>query len=187
MKIFRHPGLIVALVWVAAMVLAPIAAATVAGPGTDQLPGQPPAGQGMNQMQNTMQDTSSPAERGIPPGLAGNQTGHPGPQGRGFGNMTDDGNRTLYAPPAGNMTAPPADPSWDPSNTTTRQNFGNMTPPPMPPEGAGNSTVLNQTWHGPAGNQSVPIQPQETGSDQGSSQTSLVEEFLSWLRARTGG
>ena len=89
MKIFRHPGLIVALVWVAAMVLAPIAAATGAGPGTDQLPGQPPAGQGMNQMQNTVQDTSSPAERGIPPGLAGNQTGHPGPQGRGFGNMTE--------------------------------------------------------------------------------------------------
>jgi hypothetical protein len=178
MRLFRHPGLLIALVWVAAMALAPIAAASGAGQGTDQLPGQAPGnGQG----------GAAPGQ-GIQPGIAGNLSGHSGPQDRIRGNMTAM-NRTIHAPPSGNMTAPPGIPGWDTANSTAPQEFGNMTPPPFLPDGnTGNTTALNKTWHGHEENQSLPVQGLGNGINQGQpeSQNSLIDEFFTWLKARTG-
>jgi|WetSurMetagenome_2_1015567.scaffolds.fasta_scaffold06997_5 hypothetical protein len=167
MKLFRHPGLLIALVWVAAMALTPIAAASGASRGTDQLPGQAPPDQGMNQAPGNGQEFATPGQ-GIPPGIAGNQSGHSGPQDR----LT------------GNMTAPPGIPGGDATNSTAPQEFGNMTPPPFPPEGnTSNAMALNRTLHGPAGNQSATVPGQGNGVNPGQqqSQNSLLDEFFSWL------
>jgi len=198
MKLFRHPGLIIAVFWCAAMVLVPMVAAADQrlGQGMNQMaPGQPTgSGGSVNQMLGNGQNNAAPGQ----PGGIGNATAHPGPQDRGAGNMTAFGNLTMHTPPDGNMTAPPAIPDWNGDNSTAmgnrtmhRPDFANMTPPSLPPDGnAGNATGMNQTWHGPvAGNQSLPVPPlQENGQnlDEQLSAGTLIDELISWLRARTG-
>jgi hypothetical protein len=190
MNLFRHPGLIIALFWCAAMVLVPMVAAVGVGPGADQPPGQAPGGQGIGPVQGNGQNSITPGQ-GTHPEETGDQTGRPGLRAPDWGNMTTTGNGTIRAPPEGNMTAPPDMPEWDSGNATERQGFGNMTPPPLPPEGdTGNATCMNQTRHGPvAGNQSIPVPPlQENGQnlDEQLSAGTLIDELISWLRARTG-
>jgi hypothetical protein len=193
MKLFRHPGLIIAIFWCAAMVLAPM----VAGQRMDQMaPGQASGpGGSVNQIPGNGQNNAAP---GQPDGM-GNATAPHDPQDRGSGNMTAFGNRTMHTPSDGNMTAPPDMPDWSGDNSTAmgnmtmhRPDFANETAHPMPPDGnRDNSTaVLNQSWHGPAaGNHSLPVPPlQESGQslDEQLSAGTIIDELISWLRARTG-
>jgi hypothetical protein len=95
------------------------------------------------------------------------------------------------------MTAPSDIPDWNGDNATAMGNmtmhmpdFGNETAPPMPPDGkSDNSTAArNQSWHGPGtGNQSIPVPPENGQNlDEQLSAGTLIDELISWLRARTG-
>ena len=111
MKLFRHPALIIAIFWCAAMVLAPMVAAATAGQGMDQMAPNQASGPGgsVNQMPANGQNNAAP---GQPDGM-GNATARHGPQDRSSGNMTAFGNRTMHAPGNSNMTAPPVPPDWN--------------------------------------------------------------------------
>jgi len=197
MKLFRHPGLIIAVFWCAAMVLAPMVAAATAGQGMNQMAQGQASGPGgsVNQMPGNGQNNAAP---GQPDGM-GNATERHGPQEGISGNLTAFGNRTMHASPDGNMTAPPDMPYGKGDNSTAmgnmtmhRPDFGNETAPPIPPDWNGdNSTAVeNQSWHGPAaGNQSLPVPaPWENGQnlDEQLSAGTLIDELISWLRTRTG-
>jgi hypothetical protein len=188
MKLFRHPGLMIAVFWCAAMVMAPMAAAA----GSDQS-----MNQGNNQIQQgNGQNTAGPGQ--------GN-----GPQRMGRGNATGFGNMTPFASGDGNMTAPPDKPDWGPDNSTAMnmtgwhgRQPGNMTgmnmtdiPPPMKWDSA-NMTAINHTWHSD-GNQTLPAPPQQqNGADHGqqmnqsqqqtqnrnNSGNSLIDELIAWLK-----
>ena len=163
MQIFRHLGLMIAVFWCAAMVVAPMAAAG-AGQDMNQEPGSPGMNpgqgiQGNNQMQpvqggNTMNPQGN-GQNNAGPGL-GNRS-----QGMDRGNLTAFGNHTRIAPDNGNLTAALEKPGRDPGNSTALNKTGhhspwnaNLTganiteiPPPMGWDPA-NMTAVNQTGHG---------------------------------------
>jgi hypothetical protein len=178
MKIFRHLGLMIAVFWCAAMVMAPMAAA--AG-----------AGQVMNQGNNQMQPG-----QGNGPGGAVNQQGNnqnnagpgqgSGPQEFGRRNMTGFGNQTMFGPDDGNMTAPPDMPDWADNSTAMNRTSGhgfhgnmtgrnvtgiNMTDMPPPGEwNPANMTAMNQTGRGHGnGNMTPPAPQQQNGTTQNQS------------------
>jgi len=216
MQLFRHLGLMIAVFWCAAMVVAPMAAA--AGAGQDMNhgpqgmgPGQAGSGQGSGNSNALFQQRDQAGNAG--PGQGGR------PQGMDRGNMTGFMNRT-------NMT-PQERPDRDPDNTTAINMTGwhghrgnmtgmnmtgfmnrtNMTPPVKPDWDPDNTTAINMTgWHGHRGNMTgmnmtsmtPPDQPPQQGSGngqgwQGSSQpqagnrndseSSLIIELVSWLKA----
>jgi hypothetical protein len=190
MQLFRHTGVIIAVFWCAAMIVAPMAAA-----GQDMNQGSGPQGmnpgqgnQGNNQMQ-TGQGTGS----GNGQNIAGPGQGN-GPQGMGRGNGTEFGNRSLFRPDDGNMTAPP---DWDTDNSTafnkterrgpwsgnmtgmnmTGRNMTGMNLTGMPPRGdwdPANMTAMNQTGRHGNGNMTPPDQSQMqgNGNNQGPQGTS---------------
>jgi hypothetical protein len=213
MKIFRHPGLIIAVFWCAAMVVAPMAAASGAGQDTNngqQGMGPWQAGPGNNQMQQDPgQDgnTNTFGQQGN--GRNSTGPGHSGrPEGMGRGNMTGFMNMT-------NMT-PPEKPDWDPDNATAMNMTGmhghepgnmtgfNMTvanvtdiPPPGNWDPA-TMTAANQSWHGhgdrnmtaPPGQQNTDNQGpqanqnrQQNANNNNNSDDSLITELMSWLKA----
>ncbi|OPX64405.1 MULTISPECIES: hypothetical protein [unclassified Methanoregula] len=173
MQLFRHLGLMIAVFWCAAMVVAPMAAAAGAGQDTNHAPqnmgpGQSGSGQGFNG-NGLFQQGDRAGNAG--PGQGGR------PQGMDRGNMTGFMNRT-------NM-ALPEKPDRDPDNATamnmtgwhgprgnmTGMNVTNMTPPDQPPrQGSGNG----QGWQGSG-------QPQ--AGNRNDSGNSMVSELVSWLKA----
>jgi hypothetical protein len=212
MKIFRHLGLMIAVFWCAAMVVAPMAAAAGAGQGMNQAPGAQgitmgQANQGNNQMQQGQGTRSGNNQQGNSQSNAGPGQGN-GPQGMDRGNMSEFGNMT-----------PPGD--WDPANMTALNRtaghgHGNMTGfnmselnrTDMHPPGdwnPANMTAGNQTGRGHSnGNLTPPGQlPQQNGASQGqvenqnqqpgqnqpqaqnqnNSNDSLVAELMDWLKA----
>jgi len=209
MQLFRHLGLMIAVFWCAAMVVAPMAAAAGAGQDTNHGP------QGMGPGQaGSMQgsgNNNGQFQQGDPAGNAGpGQDGRP--QGMDRGNMTGFMNRT-------NMT-PPERPDRDPDNTTalnmtgwhghhgnlTGMNMTGMILPEKPDRDPDNTTAMNMTgWHGHHGNltgmnmtnMTPPDQPPQQGSgtgpgwqgssqpqaDRNDSESSLISELVSWLKS----
>jgi hypothetical protein len=184
MQLFRHLGLMIAVFWCAAMVVAPI---TAAGAGQDM--NQAPGSQGMNSGQGNLgYHQMQPGQAGNTMDMQGNGQNNAGPgqgnrsQGLDRGNMTEFGNHTRIAPDDGNLTAPPEKPDRDPDNSTALNKTGhhgpwdgnltgaNMTeiPPHMDWDPA-NMTAVNQTGHGHSdGNLTPPAQPhQQNGADGG--------------------
>ena len=203
MKLFRHPGMLIAVFWCAAMVVAPMAAAAGAGQGTNQ--GFGPGQTGNNQMQPGQ--GSGPGNTMIQPGNGQDNSG-PGQDDRQQGMNRQ--NMTGYM----NMT-PPDRPDRDNStafNTTGFRGHGpmNMTGVNMtdiPPPGdwdPATMTAMNQTGHGHGdGNMTRPAQPpQDSGADNGrqadggssqiqqgyqqsgqnNSDNDLIAELVTWLK-----
>lgn len=212
MQLFRHLGLMIAVFWCAAMVVAPIAAA---GAGQDM--NQAPGSQGMNPGQGNQGIGQMQIGPGQGTGSGNNQQGNGqnvagpgqgnGPQGVGKGNATGFGNMT-----------PPEKPDRDLDNTTalnrtamhghqsgnlTRFNMTNVTMTDIPPPrgwNPTNMTAVNQTGHGHGdGNLTPPAQMQQQGNNnnqgpQGTinqqqaltrinSDDSIIGELISWLNA----
>lgn len=188
MQLFRHLGLMIAVFWCAAMVVAPMAAASGAGQDTNHGPqGMGPSQGGFagNQMQ---QGTGQGSGSGNSPNWQDNQDSNPvpgqggRPQGMARGNTTGM-NMTRFTVTDGNRTGvhPPGD--RDPDNTTAinmtgwhGHRPGNTTPfnmTDLPPPGErdpANMTAANQSWHGHGdGNLTPPDQlPQQgKGNSQG--------------------
>jgi hypothetical protein len=213
MKLFRNPGLMIAVFWCAAMVIAPIAAAAGAGQSSGQGIDQPPGSQGINPGQ--VDQGNNLMQQGQGTGFGNDQnTAGPGqgnrPPGMDKGNGTESGDRSFFAD-NGNMTPPPEMPSWDPANSTAfnktaghGHRAGNMTgvnmtdiPPPVDRYPA-NMTAINQTPHGYGDeNQTYASPPQQGSGDAGGQQwnvnqqaqsqknsgKSLIDELIAWLKA----
>ncbi|HSQ94226.1 MAG TPA: hypothetical protein VLL74_08030 [Methanoregula sp.] len=207
MKLFRNPGLMIAVFWCAAMVIAPIAAAAGAGQntyhGTERLPGSPAINPGSGTTdQGKSLNTAGPAGQGNRPGWSGNATAHNGLQGRDVVNMTGSGNRTRHAPGTGNLTVPPDLPA--PGNVTDRLSCpelnsategcmtlhrpgsGNESSlPVLPDRYMDNSTATNQSRHGRmAGNITGP--DQQLARSQQQEKADLIAELITWLKIHTG-
>jgi hypothetical protein len=188
MQLFRHLGLMIAVFWCAAMVVAPMAAATGAGQDMSHSPqgmGPGQSGPGTAQMQQGSGQGSGNTAGSAQQGNQGNNAG-PG-QGGQFPGMTR-GNMTGMNMTGMNWTnmTPPERPDWDPDNSTAMNTTGmhgrwsgngtpfNMTDGNMtgfPPHGnwdPANMTAANQSWHGyDDGNMTPPQEPARQGAGNG--------------------
>ena len=214
MNIFRNFGLLIAIFWVAAMVLSPVVTAAAGqetnpgnsaappGRGTDRMPqiqgpGSGPegnAGPAPWNNQTTLQEASHNGGTGRP----GNITAQPSLRVWDAGNMTAFGNRTMYDPDPDNMTAPPLPPYWNADNQTLNATiawhgpgFGNETAPEFPqPQNVHDGTPSdNGVWDGPAGNDTATaliLQDHPVNQNQQRSGNDLIAEFFSWLKTHTG-
>jgi hypothetical protein len=147
MKLFRHPYLIVALLWCAAVMLAPVAFAQESGSGS--VPGQG----GVNHRFPQGNMNTMPAQ---PPGNTGNSNAPGGPP----GGAQDTGNMTMSRPPFGNDGN--ADFSGGPGGS---QDYGNMTMPQPPSGGLGNATDTSGPGNWQGGNMTSPdFRNQDSGN-----------------------
>lgn len=205
MQLFRHTGVIIAVFWCAAMIVAPMAAA---GQDTNQgsVPHQgmnPGQGyQGNNQVQPGQETGSGNGQNHAGPGQGSR------PQETGRWNTTGFGNHTPFADD-GNLTVQPEKPDRNPDNatafnTTARHgprggNMTGMNRTDIPPPGdwdPSNMTAVNQTWHAPDdGNLTPPVPPRGDAADPGhqegqnrqqaqnlDSRDSIIAEILSWFK-----
>ena len=203
MQLFRHLGLMIAVFWCAAMVVAPMAAAAGAGQDTNHGP------QGMGPGQ---EGPGQESENGNGLFRQGGQAGNAGP-GQG-GRMQGMPRGNMSAMNMTNMTLPEK-PDRDPDNSTamnmtgwhgnrpgniTPFNMTNRTLPEKPDWNPANITAVNQSRHdhgdgdltppGEPGRQGVGNgqgwqgngEPQQADSRNGSGD-SLIGELIGWLEA----